>query len=173
MIEIQHFLEAETSLLSLLGDIGEDSLLAARIHRSLLSLYERTGRSNKACAAAHAEFAILQKHNASEDNSLANAYSNVGYAKLSAHRAAEGIQYLDTAVAMAKSHPEPMCYQEYNIDRFLRNRGRCRQQMYQFEEALLDFREAEYFQAKIHGPNSHYDGECVTLASHFSITCNS
>jgi hypothetical protein len=59
MIEIQHFLEAEASLLSLLDEVEKDSLLAARIHRSLLGLYERTGRSNKAVAAALAEFAIL------------------------------------------------------------------------------------------------------------------
>ena len=34
--------------------------------------------------------------------------------------------------------------------------------MKQFHDALLDFDEAEYFQAKVHGPNSHYDGEYVT-----------
>jgi hypothetical protein len=79
---------------------------------------------------------------------------------LSAYNAAEGLKYLDTAVAMAKAHPEPACYRECNIDRFLRNRGRCRQQ---FDKALRDFTEAEYFQAKIHGPDSHYDGECVPL----------
>ncbi|KAK4156150.1 hypothetical protein C8A00DRAFT_30962 [Chaetomidium leptoderma] len=117
------------------------------------------GRSNKACTAAHTELAILTKHDSPEDNNLANAYSNVGYALLSVYKAAEGIKYLDTAVAMARAHAEPACYREYNIDRFLRNRGRCRQQMKQFDQARRDFLEAEYFQAKIHGPDSHYDGE--------------
>ncbi len=157
MIEIQHFREAEASLLSLLGDVDDDSLLAARIHRTLLGLYERTGRSNRACAAAKAEFDILQRHNPAEDNNLANAYSNVGYAMLSAYKAAEGIKYLDKAIAIAKAVPEPARYQEYNIDRFLRNKGRC-----MFHDALLDFDEVEYFKAKVHGRNSHYDGEYVT-----------
>lgn len=159
MVEIQQFLEAEALLLSLLGDTDEDSLLAARIHRSLMGLYERTGRSNKACAAAKTEFAILQKNSLEKDTEIANAHSNVGYTMVSAHKASEAIKYLDTAVAMTKAHPEPGCYQDYNIDRFLRNRGRCRQQLGQFEEAERDFLEAEYFQAKLHGLGNHYDGE--------------
>ncbi|KAH6615690.1 hypothetical protein B0J18DRAFT_437947 [Chaetomium sp. MPI-SDFR-AT-0129] len=159
MVEIQHFQEAEASLLSVLDDTDEDSLLAAKIHRSLMGLYERTGRSNKACAAAKTEFALLQKHCLDKDAEIANAHSNVGYTMVSAHKASEAIKYLDTAVAMAKAHPEPRCYQDYNIDRFLRNRGRCRQQLGQFDEAERDFLEAEYFQTKLHGPDSHYDGE--------------
>ncbi|KAK1755394.1 P-loop containing nucleoside triphosphate hydrolase protein, partial [Echria macrotheca] len=153
------FLQAESALLSILGDIDNGSLLAASIQRSLLGLYERTGRSIKACEAAEMEFKILEKQGVFEGNNSANANSNVGYALVSARRAAEGLKYLDVAVAIAKSHPEPERYQEYNIDRFLRNRGRCRMQMKQFDEASRDFDEAEYFQNKMHGPNSHYHGE--------------
>jgi hypothetical protein len=127
--------------------------------RSLVGLYERTGRSVKSCDAAEIEFKILGKQGVCEGNSPANAKSNVGYAMVSARRATEGLKYLDVAVAMAKSHPEPECYKEYNIDRFLRNRGRCKMQMMQFDEALKDFDEAEYFQDKMHGPDSHYHGE--------------
>lgn len=159
MVETQQFLQAESALLSILGDIDNGSLLAASIQRSLLGLYERTGRSAKACNAAEIEFKILEEQGVCEGNNSANANSNVGYALVSARRATEGLKYLDVAVAMAKSHPEPKCYQEYNIDRFLRNRGRCRMQMKQFDEALRDFEEAEYFQNKMHGPQSHYHGE--------------
>ncbi|KAK0642962.1 P-loop containing nucleoside triphosphate hydrolase protein [Cercophora newfieldiana] len=159
MVEIQQFLQAESSLLSILGGIEAGSLLAASIQRSLLGLYERTGRSVKACSAAETEFKILETHGVYKGNDLANAHSNVGYAMASAFRGAEGLKYLDVAVAMAKAHPEPECYQDYNIDRFLRNRGRCRMQMNQFDEALRDFDEAEYYQNKFHGPNSHYHGE--------------
>ncbi|KAK0710559.1 hypothetical protein B0T21DRAFT_297995 [Apiosordaria backusii] len=159
MIETQQFLQAEAALRSVLGDVDDSSLLAATIQRSLLGLYERTGRSVKACAAAEIEFKIMEQHGILEGNTLANAHSNVGYAMVSANRALEGLKHLDAAIAMAKSHPEPECYQGYNIDRFLRNRGRCKQQMKQFDDALLDFDEAEYFQDKMHGPNSHYHGE--------------
>jgi len=159
MVETQQFLQAESALLSILGDIDNGSLLAASIQRSLLGLYERTGKSVKACHAAEIEFQILEKQGVCEGNNLANANSNVGYALVSARRGIEGLKYLDMAVAMAKSHPEPERYQEYNIDRFLRNRGRCRMQMKQFDGALRDFDEAEYFQNKMHGPHSHYHGE--------------
>ncbi|KAK3291921.1 P-loop containing nucleoside triphosphate hydrolase protein [Chaetomium fimeti] len=159
MVEIQHFRQAEDSLLSLLATTDKNSLPAARIHRSLIGLYERTGRSNKACAAATREFAILRKHLPDRDADMANAHSNIGYTLVSAYKASEAIAHLNTAVAIAKSHPKPVCYQDYNIDRFLRNRGRCKQQLGQLDEALQDFLEAEYYQAKIYGPGDHYDGE--------------
>lgn len=159
MVKMQQCLQAESALLSILCDVDEGSLLAATIQRSLLGLYEWTGRSIKACAAAEIEFKILKKHGVSEGNNWANANSNVGYAMVSARKAAEGLKYLDAAAKMAKSHPEPECYREYNVDRFLRNRGRCKMQMNQFDEALGDFDEADYFQDKAHGPNSHYHGE--------------
>ena len=165
MVETQQFFQAEEALLSIYRDIDEGSLQAATIQRSLLGLYERTGRSVKACTAAEIELKILKKHGISEGNSLANAHSNVGYAMASALRAAEGLKHLGIAVAMAKSRPEPERYREYNIDRFLRNRGRCKMQMKQFDEALRDFDEAEYFQDKLHGPRSHYHGEYVPTVS--------
>lgn len=84
MIEIQHFLEAERSLHLILENIEPDSLGAAKIQRSLLGLYERMGRSVKACEAAKAELAIMLKHDVPKDNELANGYSNVGYALVSA-----------------------------------------------------------------------------------------
>lgn len=161
MIEIQHFLEAERSLHLILENIEPDSLGAAKIQRSLLGLYERMGRSVKACEAAKAELAIMLKHDVPKDNELANGYSNVGYALVSAFRSAEGIPYLDEAIALARSVPEPQSYQDYNLDRFLRNRGRGKAQLGAFAGALLDFDEAERIQTKIHGLNSHYHGEYV------------
>lgn len=161
MVETQQFLQAESALLSILDDIDKGSLLAATIQRSLLGLYERTGRIVKACTAAETELEILKAHGVSEENNLANATNNVGYAMVSAQRAAEALKYLDVAVDMAKSHPEPDCYRKYNIDRFLRNRGRCKMQLSRFDEALRDFDEADYFQDKAHGLDSHYHGEYV------------
>lgn len=70
-----------------------------------------------------------------------------------------GLTYLDTAVDMARPCPEPECYQRYHLDRALRTRGHAKQQLEQFENSLPDFMEAEYFQEKIHGLNSHYDEE--------------
>jgi hypothetical protein len=122
MLGIQHFLEAESSFISFLSDMDPDCLIAATIHRNLVGVYERMGRSVKACASARISLEILLKHNTFQDNELANIYSNMGYALVSAYKAAEGLSYLDTAVKLAKSCPEPECYQRYTLDRFLRNR---------------------------------------------------
>ncbi|QYT03110.1 hypothetical protein H0G86_010079 [Trichoderma simmonsii] len=159
MIEIQHFLEAERSLLSLLETAKNDSELAAKVHRSLLGLYERTGRSILAKSSASSEWAIVGSNLRDMSNNAANAWSNMGYTRISAFEASDGAFYLDKAISIAKDVPEPSRYQQFNIDRFLRNRGRANQQMRRFEDALRDFDEAEEYQKKIHGPNSHYYGE--------------
>ncbi|KAK7398137.1 hypothetical protein QQX98_012501 [Neonectria punicea] len=159
MIEIQHFLEAESSLLSLLQEVEPGSPMAAKTHRNLLGLYERTGRSILAVEATKNELHILETLDVPRDNDLANAHNNRGYALVSAQNAVEGLQYLDTAISMAKSAPEPERYTSYNLDRFLRNRGRAKQQLGRFDDALLDFDEAERIHKMVHGPNSHYDGE--------------
>ncbi|UKZ49079.1 hypothetical protein TrVGV298_003318 [Trichoderma virens] len=159
MIEIQHFSDAERSLLSLLETAGKDSAFTAKVHRSLLGLYERTGRSIRAKSSASLEFEIVGRHSQSVGNDVANAWSNMGYTRISAFEASDGVPYLDKAISMAKDVPEPMRCQQFNIDRFLRNRGRANEQMQRFEDALRDFDEAEYYQEKIHGPGSHYDGE--------------
>ncbi|KAK4076770.1 uncharacterized protein Triagg1_4373 [Trichoderma aggressivum f. europaeum] len=159
MIEIQHFLDAERSLLSLLETAENGSALAAKVHRSLLGLYERTGRSILAKRSASLEFDIVVKYSSSTSNDVANAWSNMGYTRVSVFEASDAITYLDEAVLMAKTVPELSCYQQFNIDRFLRNRGRANAQLGRFEDALRDFDDAEGYQKKIHGPNSHYDGE--------------
>ncbi|KAH6847115.1 P-loop containing nucleoside triphosphate hydrolase protein [Chaetomium sp. MPI-CAGE-AT-0009] len=162
LVEIQHFAEAEASFVSLLADSEKDSLLAARIYRGLMGLYERTGRSKKACAAANKEFDILRKHVPGREEweaIMANAHGKMGYSLVSAYKVAEAILHLNRAVDVAKAHPEPKCYQDFRIDRFLRNRGRCREQLGQLDGALRDFLEAEDFQDKIYGPDSYYDGE--------------
>lgn len=159
MIEIQHFLDAKRSLLSLLENAESNPVFAAKLHRSLLGLYERTGRSICAKNSASLEFEIVGKDSQNVGNDVANAWSNMGYTRVSAFEASDGIPYLDKAVSMAKDVPEPRRYQQFNIDRFLRNRGRANEQMERFEVALSDFEEAEYYQEKIHGPSSHYDGE--------------
>lgn len=38
-------------------------------------------------------------------------------------------------------------------------------QLKDFDGALDDFAKAEYYQAKVHGEDSHYDGESVSLPS--------
>lgn len=159
MIEIQHFLDAERSLLSLLEDVESGSVFAGKFHRSLLGLYERTGRSIRAKSSASSEFEIVERYSQSGGNDVANTWSNMGYTRVSAFEASDGVPYLDKAISMAKDVPEPRRYQQFNIDRFLRNRGRANEQMRRFEDALRDFDEAEYYQEKIHGPSSHYDGE--------------
>ena len=77
----------------------------------------------------------------------------------SAFRAEEALPFLNKAIDIAKSSPEPDWHLIFNVDRFLRNRGRVYQQLGQFNLALVDFEEAEVFQLKRHGEDSHYDGE--------------
>lgn len=93
------------------------------------------------------------------NNDVANAWSNMGYTRVSAFEASDGILYLDKAISMANDVPEPRRYQQFNIDRFLRNRGRTNAQLHRLEAAERDFQEAEHYQEKIHGPNSHYGRE--------------
>ncbi|KAM0511509.1 hypothetical protein ACHAPE_009761 [Trichoderma viride] len=159
MIEIQHFVDAERSLLSLLENAENNSVFAAKLHRSLLGLYERTGRSIRAKNSASLEFEIVGRDSQSMSNDVANAWSNMGYTRVSAFEASDGIIHLEKAISMAKGVPEPQRYQQFNIDRFLRNRGRANAQLQRLEAAERDFSEAEHYQEKIHGPNSHYDGE--------------
>lgn len=159
MIEIQHFADAERSLLSLLENVESNPVFVAKLHQSLLGPYERTGRSIRAKNSASLEFAIVGRDSQSVTNDVANAWSNMGYTRVSAFEASDGILYLDKAISMAKCVPEPRRYQQFNIDRFLRNRGRANAQLQRFEDALRDYQEAEYYQEKIHGSSSHYDGE--------------
>ncbi|KAH6623777.1 P-loop containing nucleoside triphosphate hydrolase protein [Chaetomium tenue] len=164
LVEIQHFLAAEAALVSLLGDmthhVGKGSSpLGARIQRNLMGLYERTGRSKKARAAAEIEYDMRRYDCANQGPDNANRHNDVGYTLVSEYKASEAITFLDRAVAIATVYSEPKCYQDYNIDQFLRNRGRCKAQLGQLDEALADFSKAEFFQAKLYGPGSPYDGE--------------
>lgn len=158
MLETQQFIGAEKMLISLLPDIDESSFEYAHISRDLLGIYERTGRSIRAVECAESEFRILEESGL-KDNDVANAYSDMGYTLCSAFKASEALPYLDKAIEIAKSHPEPDCYAQFNLDRFLRNHGRANQQLKKFDDALADFKEAEDYQLKVHGEDSHYDGE--------------
>ena len=159
MLEIQHFVSAEKTLSSLLPEVDTKSADYAHISRELMGIFERTGRRNRAVECAKIEFDILTELGTPPGNDLANAYSNMGYSLCSAFRASEALPYLDKAIVVAKTHPELECYTKFNIYRFLRNHGRANQQLRQFDKALADFEEAEYFQAKLHGEKSHYEGE--------------
>ncbi|KAM0421250.1 hypothetical protein ACHAPT_010972 [Fusarium lateritium] len=135
MLEIQHFTEAESLLLSLLPECEEESTEKVDLLRDLMGIYERTGRSTQAVKYAKKELDLLLRLGVNEDNDLANAHSDMGYSLCSAFQASEALPYLDKAIEIAKSHPESDRYTKFNIDRFLRNHGR------------------------MHGKNSHYDGE--------------
>lgn len=127
--------------------------------------FERTGRSVRALECAKTEFDIFVSHKDTDKNDLANAYSDMGYSSCAAFKPQEALVYLDRAVEIARSHPEDECYQKFNIDRFLRNRGRTKAQLADYNGALDDFTQAECYQAKLHGKDSHYDGEEVTSIS--------
>ncbi|KAI1108245.1 P-loop containing nucleoside triphosphate hydrolase protein [Nemania sp. NC0429] len=159
MLEQQQFIGAETLMQNQLSNMDDSSLEYAHMNRMLMGLFERTGRSIKALKCAKLEFDIFVAHNGPEENDLANAYSDMGYSCCSAFKPQEALGYLDRAVDIALSHPEPECYRNFNIDRFLRNRGRTKAQLGDYDGSLNDFSRAEYYQGRIHGENSHYDGE--------------
>ena len=130
----------------------------AYICTKFVSLYERTGRSGKAVLNAR-EALTIRKSKTKDKNDLANAFSDVGYTSIAAYEAEEGLKYLEKALALAEAVQEPERYKMFNIDRFLRNHGRENMLLGHYSEAKSDFDKAEYYQSKIHGKNSFYDGE--------------
>lgn len=58
---IPHFVDAERSLLSLLENAENNFVFTAKLHRSLLGLYERAGRSIRAKSFASLEFELVDR----------------------------------------------------------------------------------------------------------------
>ncbi|KAI1350066.1 TPR-like protein [Xylaria sp. FL0043] len=102
-------------------------------------------RSVRVLECAKVEFDIFVAHHGPEENDLANAYSDMGYASCSAFDPQKALMYLDRAVDIALSHQK--------------SKGRAKAQLRDFDGSLNDVTKAEYYQAKIHGEGSHYDGE--------------
>ena len=149
----------EHALLLLLDDIRDKTTLAyAYLCTNFVSLFERTGRSVRAIPKAK-EALKIQKAKYRNKNDLANAFSDVGYVSIAAYQAEEGLEHLEMALMIAEESPEPDRYEVYNVDRFLRNHGRGNVLLQRYEEASADFAKAQYYRSRIHGPNSHYDGE--------------
>ncbi|KAJ8130610.1 hypothetical protein O1611_g3019 [Lasiodiplodia mahajangana] len=159
MLEIQQFTNARYVMIDLLQDMDPRSLEYARWSRVVVDRVERVGCSARAQECAKIEFNVVVNQNDPEENDLSNAYGDMGYSLCSAFQPSKALEYLDTAIEMALLHPEPDCYQKYNIDHVFRNRGRAKAQLKDFRGAVDDFARAEYYQSKIHGENSHYDGE--------------
>ena len=159
LLEIQSFLSCEHTLLLALDNIEDKTSLAyAYICTNFVSLYERTGRSVKAIPNARKSLTIRESKT-KDKNDLANAFSDVGYALIAAYQAEEGLKYMEKALVIAEAAQEPERYEVFSIDRFFRNHGRGNMLLGRYSEANADFDKAEYYQPKIHGENSHYDGE--------------
>lgn len=159
LLEIQSFLSCEHTLLLALDNIEDmTSLVYAYICTSFANLYERTGRSVKAVPNAREALAIWDSKTKNE-NDLANGFSDVGYSSIAAYEAEEDLKHLEKALAIAEAVQEPERDKAFNIDRYLRNHGRGNMLLGRYAEARADFDKAEYYQRKIHGENSHYDGE--------------
>ena len=130
----------------------------AYICTNFVSLYERIGRSVKAILNARGALTIRESKT-KDENDLANGFSDVGYSLIAAYQAEEGLKYLEKALAIAEAVREPERYKVFSMDRFLRYHGRGNMLLGRYSEARADFDKAEYYQSKIHGKNSHYDGE--------------
>ncbi|KAI1171207.1 P-loop containing nucleoside triphosphate hydrolase protein [Nemania sp. FL0916] len=161
MLNRQQFKSAESIIKSQLSNIDPSSLEYAHMNRILRGLFERTGRSARALECAKIEFDIFFTHHSTEENDLAHAYNDIGFSSCSAFKPQEAIGYLDQAVGIALSHPEPDRYLNFEIDQFLRNRGRSKIQLGDLDGSLDDFTKAEYYHSKIHGHNNHNDGETM------------
>ncbi|KAF1957122.1 TPR-like protein [Byssothecium circinans] len=161
LLEIQSFQDCEKTLQKADANCEDKNSLAyAYLCCNLVSLYERTGRSPKAVEHALRSLKIREPLSKDNDkNDLANAYSDLGYSSVSNYEAKEAIKYFGKAIEIAKADNNPEFYKTFNIDRFLRNRGRAWMLLGDIEEAVKDFDEAEDYQTKIHGPGSHYHGE--------------
>lgn len=163
LLEIQSFQDCEKALQTAESNCkDQESLAYAYLCCNFVSLYERTGRSPKAVEYALKSKAIREFLSKDQDpNDLANAHSDVGYSSVANYKAEAAIESFNEAIKIANSDKErnPEFYKTFNIDRFLRNRGRAWLLLGKVEEAQKDFTEAEGYQVKIHGENSHYDGE--------------
>ncbi|KAI9671547.1 MAG: hypothetical protein M1817_003599 [Caeruleum heppii] len=158
--EIQCFSACEETLALTLDNCEfKDSPTCVPIYRAFASLYERTGRSIRACENARKVLDILLTE-PQEKNVMANCYSDMGYTLTAAYRGEEGLEWMEKALALAETEPESTRHQGFNIDRFLRNHGRANMQLGRYDTAIPDFEKAEHYQVKIHGANSHFDGEC-------------
>lgn len=130
----------------------------AYICTNFVSLYERTGRSVKAVPNAR-EALTIREIKTKDENDLANGFSDVGYSLIAAYQAEEGLRYLEKALAIAEAVGEPDRYKVFSIDGLWRNHGRGNMLLGRYSEARADFDKAEYYQPKIVGENSQYDGE--------------
>ena len=159
LTEIQLFMVAERAFKSLMYSIEDKtSLLYGECCGRQIGLYERTGRTPRGIALAKKDLEIKEaKH--IDKNDLANSLSDVGYLLIASYYPEESILYLNRALNIAEQEAEPDLYRKFNIDRFLRNRGRAYMQLGDYGAALKDFSRAEYFQEKIYGKQNHFDGE--------------
>jgi tetratricopeptide (TPR) repeat protein len=150
LLEIQSFPDCEKTVRKAEANCADkESIAYAYLCCNFVSLYERTGRSPKAIDFAHRSPTIHEPISIGiNKNDLANAYSDVGYASISHYDAQHGIEYCGKAVAIANAgaDTEPEFYRTYNIDRFLRNRGRGKMMLGSLDEAVKDFDDAQRYQ---------------------------
>jgi tetratricopeptide (TPR) repeat protein len=131
----------------------------AHLMHSAGSLEHRRGRYPKAYTHFEQVLAIRKKHARPGTNELANAYSGMTMALVGLYRGNEAINFANSAISVFQDKSEEEKLAKFNVDRYLRNRGRAFFYMGKFEESKADVIEAAQWATKIYGPNSHYHGE--------------
>lgn len=158
-MEIQSFQSGIQTLIRARDNCEDrESWLYGYICHCIVPMYELMGYSPNAVEYAKQSLAIWEKKS-TDSRELAMAHSHMCYALGSAWNGEEALAHARRAISYAEKLPEPERYTQFNLDRFLRNSGRARMALGQYDEALQDFDQAERLHKILYGPLNHYDGE--------------
>ncbi|KAL1894159.1 hypothetical protein Sste5346_005945 [Sporothrix stenoceras] len=128
----------------------------------------RRGRYQNAYTFFVRSMAIREKDPSTTAPELADAYSAIGLALFGLFQSCEVIVLVDKALAVAYAAP-PELHHTFNIGRYLRNRSRPRAALRDFSGAKQDVEDADAFQTRIYGANSHFHGETAYILGKIAI----
>jgi tetratricopeptide (TPR) repeat protein len=146
---------------ALLNCVDKDSLAYAWLADTAGTIHERQGHAYLALRFVQDALKIHLAKSPAGSVDLANAYSAVGVQYTALWQPLKGIENQVKAIANSPAeHDEKL---KFNPDRYLRNRARSYFVAGNYEASKTDLKEAEYWQSLIHGEDSHYHGEYVTM----------
>jgi hypothetical protein len=163
-METGSFMASEDLIKSAFQNCSDkDSLAYAQLADTASTIHDRQGHGHLALNFALDALRVHLLKSPAGSVELANAHSAAGVQLTSLWRAKEGSEYQTKAIENSPAdHDEKL---KFNPDRHLRNRAQSYFVDGDYERSKADLRDAEYWQALIHGENSHYLGEYVSSYS--------
>ena len=162
--ETGSFMASEALIkLAFLNCPEKESLAYAWLADTAGTIHDRQGHGHLALEFDQDALKIQIGKSPSGSVDLANSYSAVGFQLTSLWQAMEGVEYQNKAIDNSPTDHDGKL--KFNPDRYLRNRARSYFIDGKYEDSKIDLKNAEYWQTLIHGKDSHYHGECVTLSA--------